>query len=508
MGERQSRDVMADVTQMGPRLLHFDAARSSDVVVNRGKPRSAGHCFCLSASPPAGLVGRNGPGLVQQSSDRSMKAAWALALSCAALMRASPTSGSAGVNESTTTWRSGSSSTMNTGQAESTAAVTITSDGVGTGTVRMSRAKPPPIYSTEFHRIWDIQSVFYLTLEPLALVLLTLSALAFLQDRKLASNCYLAAVCLCEAWYMLMLFVHYLCRQHPDCWISLPYVQLSIWSVSYTGLSARRCVYILNGLVSFQRYIAVAFPLKVRSFRFLHKARVSLTLVFVTTCLLHLYRPLQYTPVLIKDDKNQRWTQGFSPLFKAHKDTFLALADLSKYLTIYLPMLVCLLSNCLMIAGLSRHKKALGMVSYRAGTGTRKETDAAKSKVERQMTVTILTSTFLMVLLNSPININEAVSLYSHHYGMLDRDHYLYLVLRRCFSIVSQLCDILVTLTFLVLSTAFRRRFLALFRPLRRAACITLPGQPTSAAATGFSGTAGNSLATITTTAPTPTSRG
>ncbi|KAL8558390.1 hypothetical protein ACOMHN_019799 [Nucella lapillus] len=365
-----------------------------------------------------------------------------------------------------------STSAMTDNDTVSTSAMT---DNVTASTSAMTdnvtvTKRPPPVYTSgvltasEFLHIWEIQGWFFLSLEPIALVLLVLSAIAFLQDRHFASNCYLAALCLFEAWYMLMLFVHYVCRQHPQCWVSRTYVHLSIWSVSFTAQSARRCVYTLNGFVSFQRYVAVAFPLKIRSLRWLQRPMLPLMTLALLSFLLHLYRPLQYIPVLIKEGERERWTQGFSSRFKENKDTFVALADVAKYLTIYIPMLVCLLSNCLMILSLSRHKKKLSKMNH---GGTQKEQEATKSKAERQTTVTILTSTFLMVLLNTPININEAVSLYSEVYGMYKRDHYLYLVMRRCFSIISQACDIMVALTFLILSTAFRRRFFALFRPVR-----------------------------------------
>ena len=53
------------------------------------------------------------------------------------------------------------------------------------------------------------------------------------------------------------------------------------------------------------------------------------------------------------------------------------------------------------------------------------------------MTVMIIGSTLLMLVLNTPVNLNEAVSTYSDTYGVMKKDHYLYLVLRGCLSIVS-----------------------------------------------------------------------
>ena len=53
------------------------------------------------------------------------------------------------------------------------------------------------------------------------------------------------------------------------------------------------------------------------------------------------------------------------------------------------------------------------------------------------MTATILTSTFLTIFFNTPININEAVSLYTSDYGMVKKEHYLYILMRSYFSIMS-----------------------------------------------------------------------
>ncbi|KAK7112940.1 hypothetical protein V1264_012314 [Littorina saxatilis] len=180
-------------------------------------------------------------------------------------------------------------------------------------TADMSTTASPktlPIYKTgmmsseEYQKVRTIQGWVYLGLESFALVLMSLSAAAFLQDRHSPSNVYLAAICLAEAWYMLVLFTHYTCKLRKECFVSLTYTQISIWSVSYTGMSARRCVYVLNALVSVQRFVAVAFPIQARYVRLLQRPRVPLALVVILTFLIHLYRPLQYTTTRI---------QGISP---------------------------------------------------------------------------------------------------------------------------------------------------------------------------------------------------
>ncbi|KAL8616841.1 hypothetical protein ACOMHN_041760 [Nucella lapillus] len=198
----------------------------------------------------------------------------------------------------------------------------------------------------EYRQMRVVQGWMYLSLESLAIVLMVPSAVAFLQDSPLSPHSvYLAATCLSQTWYMAILFSHYLCKLSEECFASKRYVQASIWLVSYSAMAARRCAYMFNALMSFQRYIAVAFPLK----------------------------------------------------------------------------------------------------------------------VERQITVTILGSTFLMLILNTPVNINEVVTVYLPHYGILKKEYYLYMVLRSCFAIISHTCDILVVLTYLLLSASFRKRFVALF---------------------------------------------
>ncbi|KAL8558398.1 hypothetical protein ACOMHN_019806 [Nucella lapillus] len=337
---------------------------------------------------------------------------------------------------------------------------------------------------SEFHRIRNIQSWIFLTIEPILLVLMAMSAVTFLQDRHLASNCYLAAICLWESWYLLWFLVNYSCRQRPLCYSARTYVAVNIWAVSYTAMAARRSVYLLNALISVQRFLAIAFPLKVRSYRWLQQPRTSLALLSLFCISTHIYRPLQYTPVILKDGKGNGWTQGFSSLYQEHRNAFVVIADVCRYLTVYAPMLVCLVANCLMIVALRRHNKGISIINQ---TNTQKEQGANKGKSERQMTLTILTSTFLMLFFNTPANINEAVSTFSDNYGMLKQERYLYLVLRSGFSQVSQMCDFFIVLSYFLLSTAFRRRFFALFRPVRRIACRR---SPAAAASLGTSGTA------------------
>ena len=54
-----------------------------------------------------------------------------------------------------------------------------------------------------------------------------------------------------------------LCKLRRECFASMTYAHVSIWSVSYTGMVARRVVYVINSFVSLQRFVAVAFPLQV-----------------------------------------------------------------------------------------------------------------------------------------------------------------------------------------------------------------------------------------------------
>ncbi|KAL8558397.1 hypothetical protein ACOMHN_019805 [Nucella lapillus] len=389
----------------------------------------------------------------------------------------------------------GVSASEESGRGSSTD-VTSVSVGARTDSVTVQPSPRTSVISsgvltaTEFRRISNGLSYFALTLEPIAMVLLTLSALAFLKDRHFVSNCYLAAVCLFETWYILMLFSHYLVRQWPKVYSSRTFTQVSVWTVSYSALAARRCVYLLNGLVSLQRFLAIAFPLKFRRFRLLQKPSIPLVAIFLFTFLLNLHRPLQFSAVPFKDGKSKGWTIGYSDLFREQRQVFLAFADLSRYLVLYIPMLVALVSNCLMLFALSRHNKDLSKMN---DASSQKEQDTNKNKAERQMTVTILVSTFLMVLFNTPTNINEAVSMYSQHYGVVKRDHYLYIVVRTCFSLVSQLCDVLIALSYLVLSAAFRRRFFSLLTPLRHALpCRRTPDQ-SSASASDASSSAVNS---------------
>nr|KAG5710420.1 hypothetical protein BaRGS_022238 [Batillaria attramentaria] len=324
----------------------------------------------------------------------------------------------------------------------------------------------PPAYKNgivshaEYFRITKVTSWCVLVLEPLAIVLELLSMLVFLQDLQSPSNAYMAAICVAEAWYMLVIFIHNLSKLQPEWGGHLTYVQYSIWVVSYTGMLSRRAVYVLNMLVSLQRFVAIAFPLKALSVRLLRRPVVPLVSVFIMSALLHLYRPLRYTPVTVQDSHGESWTQGFSDLYRATPAPFDVMDDLSKYVTIYIPMLTCLVVNILLIASLVRHKRLL------ANLNTAQKPDIAKEKAERQMTMTILGSTFLVILFNSPININEAVAMYYPEYGILSREHYLYMALRNIFSVLSLMCDFLVVLSYLLLSAAFRGRFLRLFSPV------------------------------------------
>ncbi|XP_076460209.1 uncharacterized protein LOC143293170 [Babylonia areolata] len=305
----------------------------------------------------------------------------------------------------------------------------------------------------------------YLVLELLAVVLMVPSAVAFLQDPDLsAPSVYLAAICVAETWYMAVFFSHNLCKLSRKCFTSKGYVQVSIWTMSYSGMAARRCAHMFSGLLCLQRCIAIAFPLKARRYRTVKGLPlVSAVLLSVT---LHLYRPLRLTPVKISDDKQERWTQGFSTLFLRYRSVFESVEQVTVFLTMYVPMLVCLISNCLMLFALRRQKKMNNVDSRRTNASSR-------SQAERQITRVILGSTFLMLMLNTPVNINEVVATHLPHYGILRREHFLYKVLRSCFSIINHSCDILVGMSYLVLSDSFRQRFLALFTRTSTSSCCS-----------------------------------
>ena len=71
------------------------------------------------------------------------------------------------------------------------------------------------------------------------------------------------------------------------------------------------------------------------------------------------------------------WTQGFSSQFRAHKKLFLVLADVTKYLMTYLPLLLSLVTNALLVAALVRHRKDANSLH---GDGVHKQS-VTKSKV-------------------------------------------------------------------------------------------------------------------------------
>lgn len=231
------------------------------------------------------------------------------------------------------------------------------------------------------------------------------------------------------------------------------YLMLAIYLTNYSRVAIRRWALCLNLLVSCERFVAIAFPLRFKSLRLTrHPAAMCLALA-VLMLLVHVYN-------IFKNDVVEQhpgtYRMAKSARAEEHGQLFETLSTVSKALFVFVPLLASLLFNVLTMTALHRHARR------RQRLHETKDNNQA-SQHERQTTVVVLVSSVLFVLLSLPTALVSLVQNFHPSFGTYVLEHYLYLTSLKVASLCEVVSNATSFLVYLALSSRFRKELAAIF---------------------------------------------
>ncbi|XP_048240308.1 uncharacterized protein LOC125373337 [Haliotis rufescens] len=230
------------------------------------------------------------------------------------------------------------------------------------------------------------------------------------------------------------------------------YLTMVIYLGNYIGLCCRRLAYCVTALVSLERLIGIAFPLRARQFRALKSPQVLLPVTAAGLMCYHIFSPLKLRVIPSSDSNSNSssFTMAVTTLYLENVNTFEIVGIVGSVFFVFLPLIACLLFNILIITCLNKHSKRRRSISNSFD-------NRSVYQSERQTTITLIVSTFIYVVLNLPVNVSSVVSYTVPEYGLGQREHYLFLLM----NVVGYICEINSNITnlfsYLSLSSRFRR---------------------------------------------------
>ncbi|XP_035824284.1 uncharacterized protein LOC118477276 [Aplysia californica] len=277
---------------------------------------------------------------------------------------------------------------------------------------------------------------------------------------------YLVVMCVVEAFCATLQTLHQACISSNSCGRTTEFTYFVYVGNLYLGTSCRRCVYVFNCLVSLQRFVVVAFPMRARRLRVLNQTLPVCSSVLPLSLLAHVYLFFRYT---VKSGNSQGYHfVATTSLAKSYPLLFVHIARSISYIMVYIPLIVGTFTNSGMVTALFLHSKRRSKMtnsqvlpSSSSGVAENKSNKVNKSvsrdHLEKQTTTVVLVSTFFFILFSLPNNVNVLVRDDLDHYGVGQKEHYLYLTLKETFTI-GQLCSDLVSFTsYICLSSTFRQ---------------------------------------------------
>ncbi|KAK6177129.1 hypothetical protein SNE40_015295 [Patella caerulea] len=236
---------------------------------------------------------------------------------------------------------------------------------------------------------------------------------------------------------------------------SLVHLTVRLYFSIYLGTAFRRATYCLSLLLSAERCIAVVSPLKSQHFKIVKNPVISVICVTVVSILFHVFVALKYVVVSYQSPTTNEtlWKFQFTEIFLASRLEYEAWSISSKVMFVYAVLLGCLISNFVTVITLRRHSKARkNMVA----------TNCARNN-DRRITVTVLVSTFVIVILALPSNVSSLVENTAAGYGTNTKEHYLFHTIMR----IGKLCELtsncLGFVFYMILSSQFRKVFFEIF---------------------------------------------
>ena len=232
---------------------------------------------------------------------------------------------------------------------------------------------------------------------------------------------------------------------------SYVYLTVTKYLAIYASAVFGRTTYYLIFFVAAERLLAVAFPLRAKYYRLIQKRVTACGVILAVCASYHLYMPLMNTVVVSNSTTNAtRYKLNRSSFFKDNRAVFASVHVLGEVVFVYVPLLSCLVLNVILIAILQRYGRRQAVL-----TSTQNVTKI--SHAERQITVTILVSTFIFIFLVLPKPLSGLVAAMRSDYGIYTKQHYLFLTVSKFAAVSNLLANCTNFLVYYTLGGLFRK---------------------------------------------------
>nr|KAG5701226.1 hypothetical protein BaRGS_008602 [Batillaria attramentaria] len=324
-----------------------------------------------------------------------------------------------------------------------------------------SEDTPQPTISKEtYDRLMPILNLFNLIFDAVSIVLTFTSACIYaLPNMHCATAHYLVALNAAETVSGLLVVVK---RTRDVIWgATTPYTAwfgyLTLIGTLMVSVSCRRTVYCLTAMVSMERFFVITFPLKARYMKLIRYPKVCIGCVAVSALVFHTYLPLKYKVAPSRTGVD--YTITVTEVFRDNEQLFDDVANVAKFLFSYIPLGFCLALSLALMAGLKRQAASRQSLQ--------ESRDEGKARIirsgERQLAMTIWISTLLFALLSLPSNTAHLISTFHSTFYFNGFEHRLYRLVDTCAQIPLIASRFTNFLSYLGLSTAFRRNLLRIF---------------------------------------------
>ncbi|XP_067674809.1 lysophosphatidic acid receptor 6-like [Haliotis asinina] len=266
------------------------------------------------------------------------------------------------------------------------------------------------------------------------------------------TSTYLIAIAAKELLFALFNSVRHILRQvhGTEALKRQDYLYFAMYGSNLFSATLRVLMYCLSVLVSTERFLAVAFPLKSRNFRLIKSPIIFITSVTIICFSCHLPGSLKFDIVLKPNSTD--YTLALSAIYINNKDFIDGLSIANSVLFTYIVLVCGLIMNLCVLLALRKHSK------NRAKMNT--TVDAEKTaKRERQTTITILTSTFLFTVLAIPLTTDALVQRFVPEYTLYRKEHYVNMLMKDVNGLLIMFSLSTDFVFYITLSKAYRRTF-------------------------------------------------
>lgn len=195
------------------------------------------------------------------------------------------------------------------------------------------------------------------------LVFSMINASVYWQHKRASHGVHLMGICAGDGFCVLMSLIAFMTAlwQPPS---SQAYQIISWYLASYAANSCRRAAICLNLLVSLERFLAVAFPLKDFSKRVAGKPKLKVLVVFVLSFAAHAYFLLEFRVVM---DSEGKWKTSRTSLAIDNSLIFLGWSIVVTIFFACIPLFLSLMLNVALVMGLRKHRITTKSLRVSAG---------------------------------------------------------------------------------------------------------------------------------------------